>query len=489
MYDFFISHSSKDKNSIVEGLVNSLQYMGYKVWYDKNEILVSDIISESVKKGLRCSYCVILVVTNNFIDSKWTFFETGFFDASTNGNRIIPLLYDILPENRSQLFSIIGNRKYLDMNAMTKEAVATELTKILRRTQNENKDIHTVEQIKKIQKRLATYETINSEIISVHINEYLKLMEDNKDYLILVAKKIVKTVSKDLLKQKRVVANDANDSILELLEKHNIGSINFREYIDFILSMNSEEKINSDHLVIINHALLNILTYYINTRYPDKLLYNQIEVVFPDALSYSDFQDMYEIDKKVMREDLIADTETTFGWFKHNKYTHIGVRNIATKRLVGYFSVLPVTNETYNEIISGNFKDNEFNAENIEQYIFSNFYKVYVAGVGIDPEYQNTGAFIMLYNALIDLVITLAKEREIYISEILAEASTKQGEKFCKMVGMKKISSTKSETDVYRLITIPPEFRHTSQKGKELFELCKSKFEEYRDFFQKTSHF
>ena len=90
----------------------------------------------------------------------------------------------------------------------------------------------------------------------------------------------------------------------------------------------------------------------------------------------------------------------------------------------------------------------------------------------------------MLYNAFIDLIITLAKEREIYISEILAEASTRQGEKFCKMVGMKKISSTNSETDIYKLVTIPPEFRHTSKKGKELYNLCKSKFEEYRDYFE-----
>lgn len=273
--------------------------------------------------------------------------------------------------------------------------------------------------------------------------------------------------------------------MFELLENHNIGSVNFREYIDFILSTNSEKSVSSDYPPIINQALLNILTYYIHSRYPSKLLYEEIEIVYPEELTYSDFEDMYEIDKKVMREDLIADTETTYAWFMHNRYTHIGVRDITTKKIIGYFSVLPVNDETYNQIISGEFKDNEFTSENIEQYIFSNFYKIYIAGVGIDPKYQNTGAFIMLYNALIDLIIILAKKREIYISEVLAEASTKQGEKFCKMVGMKKISSTESETDVYRLVTIPPEFRHTGQKGKELFNLCKDKFEEYRDYFQK----
>lgn len=192
---------------------------------------------------------------------------------------------------------------------------------------------------------------------------------------------------------------------------------------------------------------------------------------------------MYEIDRKVMREDLIANVATTFAWYKHNNYTHIAVKEISSQKTIGYFAILPVTDETYNQIISGDFKDKDFTSENIEQYIFSNFYRIYVAGVGIDPDYQNTGAFIKLYNALIDMFLLFAKDREIYISEVLAEASTKQGEKFCKMIGMKRISNTQNDTDIYRLVTIPPEFRLKNKKGKELFDLCQRKYQEYKDFF------
>lgn len=42
MYDFFVSHSSIDKDNIVDELVNTLQNMGYYVWYDRNEILAGD---------------------------------------------------------------------------------------------------------------------------------------------------------------------------------------------------------------------------------------------------------------------------------------------------------------------------------------------------------------------------------------------------------------------------------------------------------------
>lgn len=485
MFDFFVSHSTIDKDIIVNNLVITLQNMGYSVWYDKNEILAGDDIRAAVKKGLSSSYCMILVLTDNFVDSKWGFYETGVFDAKKD-RRLIPLLYNISESNKNIVLNIIGNRKYLDMNAFTKEEVVSDLVKILNRTKKENIDLYTVNNLYEILRKLASYETVNSEIISIRLKEYLNLLENQKEYLVLSAKQIVKIVSKDLLEmknEKTIIDNVDNISLLSLLKKYNIGSANFREYVEFIISQDSEKNAY-DYISIINKALCNILTYYIHTRYPLSLSFSQIEVVFSDELSYDDFNDMFEIDKKVMRGDLIADVETAYGWFKYNKYTHIGVRDINTKKLVGYFSVLPITDETYNKIVSGDFEDKNFTSDDIEQYIFPDFYRVYIAGVGIDPEYQNTGAFIKLYNALIDLFISLAKNGEIYISEILAEASTKQGEKFCKMVGMKKISNTNNDTDVYKLITIPPEFKLKNQKGKELHNLCQQKFEEYRDYFE-----
>lgn len=485
MHDFFISHSSFDKNYLVDDLVNVLQNMGYSVWYDKNEILAGDNILSEIQRGLSNSYCFIFVATNNFFKSKWTFYESGFFDTK-NEKRMIPLVYNLSNKNKYSLVQIFGNRKYLDMSLLTKEEVAAHLSKTLNRIKQENDDLQTLEQLTDIQKRLASYETLNSEIISIKLKEYLKLMETHKDFLILAAKKIVWIISEDLLKHAgyKEILNQDNITMMRLLKDYNIGSVNIREYIDFVLREDSE-KTSSDDIIITNRALLNILSYYVHIKYPFQLSFSQIEVAFPHELTRQDFEDMFEIDKKVMREDLIADIHTTYSWFEYNKFTHIGVRDIYSRKIVGYFSILPITDETYEKIISGNFKDKDFTQDSIEQYIFSDFYKIYVAGVGIDPQYQNTGAFIKLYNALIDLFISLAKDREIYISEVLAEASTKQGEKFCKMVGMKKILGTCNDTDIYRMVTIPPEFQLQNRKGKELYELCQKKFEEYRDYFDK----
>ena len=488
MTDFFISHSSNDKITVVDSIVNKLQNMGYSVWYDKNDILIGEKIQEAIKKGLDNSYCLILVITNNFFKSKWTFYETGLFHSNKT-NRIIPLFYDVSSKNKNDILSIIGNVKYIDINkgANSKEDFSVSLIKALEQIKRENTDLQVIEKLYVIQKQLASYETVNSEILSLKLKEYLCLLEDKNEFVILSAKKIVKIAILDLIKSSQKTPKTPEDSeeALFLLEQNNIGSKNFREYVEFILNQDSE-KFVYEYLSVTNHALSNILTYYMNQKYQNNFSFSQIKVVFPNELKYNDFIDMFEIDKKVMREDLIANTETTYAWFKHNKYTHIGVRDLASKKIVGYFSVLPISNDTYSKIINGNFEDKDFTPDCIEQYIFPDFYRIYVAGVGIDPLFQNTGAFIKLYNALIDLFLFFAKEREIYISEVLAEASTKQGEKFCKMVGMKKITSTNNQTDVYRLVTIPPEFRLRNSKGKELYEICQKKFEEYRDCFDKS---
>jgi len=484
MFDFFISHSSEDKNTIVEPLVTKLKNRGYNVWYDKDEILVGDNIPNQVQIGLKESYCLILILTDSFIKKIWTIYEMSYYD-SINSRTIVPIIYNLSVQNQRKLFNIIDNKKYINANDVTQEEILNELLRTLNKTKAYNKNLVCIKNIENIQHKIASFETANSDLISLKIKEYLDFVENHQEYVILAAQKVVLEVVCNLLEYQNYSINpncrDFNN-VYTLIEKNKMGNNNFREYVHYIFSLNTSGNYQNE-ISIINNSLENILTYFLHTRYPIASVQSNFEIVLPDELTYENFVDMYEIDKKVMRDDLIASVETTYGWFMYNNYTHIAIRETSSRRVVGYFSILPINDDTYNLILTGNFQDKDFNEDSLLQYNFSDFYKIYVAGVGIDPKYQNTNAFIVLYNALIDLIISLAKDREIYISEVLAEASTKQGEKFCKMVGMKKTIHTPNETDVYRLVTIPPQFRLNNNKGKELFKLCREKFEEYRDYF------
>jgi len=191
------------------------------------------------------------------------------------------------------------------------------------------------------------------------------------------------------------------------------------------------------------------------------------KIVSPEELTYQDFIDMYNIDRSVLREDLIATPNITYAWYQHNPYTHIAIRNTSNKKIIGYITVLPVTDKLYQKIQSGNFKDNDLSIDEIRQYNMSGFYKLYAAAVCVHRDYQNTSVFYILYHALIDMLHNLAINHKIYISDIITEASTKQGEKLCKILGLKKMIDTNLGTKLY-ITSVTPEFLQIHHVVKRL---------------------
>ena len=75
--DIFISHSSKDKPSVVRKLVVELRSMNFDVWLDEDVILCGDNILSEIEKGIQNSLCVVLVLTPAFFESNWTSLELG----------------------------------------------------------------------------------------------------------------------------------------------------------------------------------------------------------------------------------------------------------------------------------------------------------------------------------------------------------------------------------------------------------------------------
>ena len=486
MKDFFISHSSIDKKDIVEELVTNLEKTGFSVWYDKNSIQVGDELYKSISEGLREAYCMILILTSNFLESKWTHIEIGMF-SNNQHRRIIPLLYNDPNTIIGGSMNFVGNLKYIDMRKETLKSVIEQLSSSLEQTKRENEDLVITDSLNKILKKLNNYESSNIGVICLKLKEYIDFLENHNDYISFCAKRLAYHIAKDVLIYMGItVTNDDYDffSILKMVNNNHVGNINIREYFNFFLG-DKIEKISTNDIVIVNKGMHNLLKWYITFRYPTITLFKKVEIVHPEELTPDDFQEMYNIDMLVMRSDLVASVETTYHeWYIYNNYTHIAIKDSIANKVIGYCALLPITEETYAKILSGDFKDKDFNQDSIRQYdLPSDIYKLYVAGLALHPNYQNTNAFTYLYNAIVDLLLSLARDREIYISEIIAEASTKQGEKFCNILNMKKRIRTIFDTDVYTLDLIPPEFRVNNLQSKVLYEICKHKYEENRSLF------
>lgn len=79
-YIVFLSHSSKDKD-FVERVFNELQKSEIRAWYDKEEIVAGDSITDKVNDGLEKSDFALIFLSKNFLngESGWTIAEANFF--------------------------------------------------------------------------------------------------------------------------------------------------------------------------------------------------------------------------------------------------------------------------------------------------------------------------------------------------------------------------------------------------------------------------
>ena len=66
----FISHDSRDKDSLVRELANGLIHQMCPVWYDEFTLKVGDSLRYSIERGLKEARKCILVLSPNFLDNK-----------------------------------------------------------------------------------------------------------------------------------------------------------------------------------------------------------------------------------------------------------------------------------------------------------------------------------------------------------------------------------------------------------------------------------
>lgn len=95
----FISHDSRDKDSVARAIASKLTSMGCPVWYDEYSLKVGDGLRESIEKGIKeCKHCV-LVLSKNFISNGgWTKaeFESVFIkQIHEKSNIVLPVWVDV----------------------------------------------------------------------------------------------------------------------------------------------------------------------------------------------------------------------------------------------------------------------------------------------------------------------------------------------------------------------------------------------------------
>ena len=193
------------------------------------------------------------------------------------------------------------------------------------------------------------------------------------------------------------------------------------------------------------------------------------QAVYLDTLVYDD---IYHVDTTQCEE-----------WFAVNPDIYVMARDNQSGRIIAYVNISPVTDECYDRIKKGDFIDTGITADMILSYDMPFPYSIYFSSIVIHPDYQNTEVFMEIFNAVVDKFISMG-EHEVFIRRMVADAVTKNGEKFCRLFGMTKLKGSDHDSSLYEVSMIPPRFRVLSKKTKQLHDYYQRKYNDAPYLFE-----
>ncbi|GHU67918.1 hypothetical protein AGMMS49983_19820 [Clostridia bacterium] len=139
MYDVFISHASEDKAGFVDGLVDELQKMGIKVWYDTLEMKWGKGLREQIDKGIKLSKFSIIVLSKSFFAKKWPQRELDgiFAKEEVTGATPLPIWHQISFEEVYEFSPILSGLYSLSTDKYSILDICQSLKLILEEGDNE----------------------------------------------------------------------------------------------------------------------------------------------------------------------------------------------------------------------------------------------------------------------------------------------------------------------------------------------------------------
>lgn len=196
---------------------------------------------------------------------------------------------------------------------------------------------------------------------------------------------------------------------------------------------------------------------------------NRFSVISGKQVSAKDIEQAIELDCIVYEEDYHVNKKRCMDWFATNPDIYVMVRDNESNRIIAYTNISPIMHDCYEHFKNENLVGVDITADMLLSYDMPGSYDVCILSVAIHPDYRNTCVFALLLNAVVEKFLDLSKE-ERFIRRMVADAVTKEGEKFCKMFGMTKVKDSNHESVLYEVSMLPPKFRVISKMFRRLFD-------------------
>lgn len=134
MYDVFISHANKDKETLIQDLYKSLEKLGIAIFYDKESLEWGDNWKNKILEGVQKAEFAIIVISTNFFGREWT--ERELYEFMNRQNRngqklILPILYNITVEQLREKYPTLADIQAIDSAEYSCDQIALMFAKQL----------------------------------------------------------------------------------------------------------------------------------------------------------------------------------------------------------------------------------------------------------------------------------------------------------------------------------------------------------------------
>lgn len=133
-YDIFISHASEDKDDLVRPLVQELEKLGVKVWYDEFTLKVGDSLRKSIDQGLANSRYGTVVLSSSFFSKNWPQYELdGMVAKEMHGHKmILPIWHKVSKDEVINFSPTLADKVALNSSMNSINEIALQLAEVIK---------------------------------------------------------------------------------------------------------------------------------------------------------------------------------------------------------------------------------------------------------------------------------------------------------------------------------------------------------------------
>ena len=166
--------------------------------------------------------------------------------------------------------------------------------------------------------------------------------------------------------------------------------------------------------------------------------------------SKKDFEDVWNIESDYLESSTISSVQQVIEWDNKNDDIQIFVRDTIINKIVGEITLLPISEQQFNDFILNKWQDTELSTDNLQKYNENNEYYLLFSAIAIDKNYRSDKLVLSyLLNGLHTKINELLK-RNIIFKNMCAEGQTVDGQKFIEsFLNLKEKNTTKEGYKLY----------------------------------------